>query len=44
MEKVEPGVSADAVGYDREKGTFRNLSCVGNWVKIIDGEGKGEWR
>lgn len=40
---MEPGVSADAVGYDREKGAFRNLSYVGNWVKIIDGKRKGEW-
>ncbi|MFP3951726.1 MAG: DUF4438 domain-containing protein [Candidatus Bathyarchaeia archaeon] len=41
-EKVEPGVSADGIGKDREKGSFRNLSCVGNKVKVIKGEAKGE--
>jgi hypothetical protein len=42
-EKVEPGVSADGVGNAREKGAFRNLSGVGNRVKVIDGEAKGEY-
>lgn len=42
-EKVEPGVSADGVGEDGEKGAFRNLSCIGNRVKVIDGDGKGVW-
>jgi hypothetical protein len=41
-EKVEPGASADGVGNDREKGSFRNLSSVGNKVKIIKGEAKGD--
>jgi len=40
-EKVEPGASADGVGNDREKGSFRNLSSVGNKVKMIKGEAKG---
>jgi len=42
-EKVEPGASADGVGEAREKGAFRNLSCVGNRVRVVDGEAKGEW-
>lgn len=42
-EKVEPGASTDGVGDEREKGAFRNLSCVGNRVKVIGGEAKGEW-
>lgn len=37
-EKVEPGVSADGIGNDREKGAFRNLSCIGNRVKVLEGE------
>jgi hypothetical protein len=41
-EKVEPGASADGVGNDREKGAFRNLSCIGNRVKVMGGEAKGE--
>ena len=41
-EKVEPGASADGVGNDREKGSFRNLSSVGNKLKIIKGEAKGD--
>ena len=41
-EKVEPGASADGIGKDREKGAFRNLSCIGNRVRVIDGEAKGE--
>jgi len=39
-EKVEPGASADGVGNEREKNSFRNLSCIGNQVKIIKGEAK----
>lgn len=42
-ENVEPGVSADGVDNDRAKGGFRNLSNVGNKVKILNGEAKGEW-
>ncbi len=41
-EKVEPGASADGIGNEREKGSFRNLSNVGNKVKIIKGEAKGD--
>ena len=41
-DKVEPGVSSDGIGDDREKGSFRNLSCVGNEVRVIGGEAKGE--
>jgi hypothetical protein len=41
-EKVEPGVSADGIGDDREKGSFRNISCIGNRVKVIKGEAKGK--
>lgn len=40
-EKVEPGVSADGTGEDGEKGSFRNLSCIGNEVKVFGGEAKG---
>ena len=29
-EKVEPGVSADGIGSDREKMSFRNFCCIGN--------------
>jgi len=42
-ENVEPGVSADGTDTDRAKGGFRNLSNVGNKVKILNGEAKGEW-
>ncbi|MCW4036700.1 MAG: DUF4438 domain-containing protein [Candidatus Bathyarchaeota archaeon] len=42
-EKVEPGVSADGVGNDNEKGAFRNLSCIGNRVRVTEGEAKGDW-
>jgi hypothetical protein len=42
-EKVEPGVSADGVGNDGEKGAFRNLSCIGNRVKVLNMEAKGDW-
>jgi hypothetical protein len=41
-EKVEPGVSTDGTGEPREKGSFRNFSCVGNEAKIVKGEAKGE--
>lgn len=41
-EKVEPGVSADGMGGDEDKGSFRNFSCIGNTVKIISGDAKGE--
>ena len=42
-ENVEPGVSADGTDTDRAKGGFRNLSNVGNKVRILSGEAKGEW-
>jgi hypothetical protein len=41
-EKVEPGASADGVGGDEDKGSFRNFSCIGNEVKVISGDAKGE--
>ena len=41
-DKVEPGVSADGTGNDGQKGSFRNFSCIGNQVKIMKGEAKGE--
>ena len=41
-EKVQPGATADGIGNDREKGSFRNLSNVGNEVKVIGGEAKGD--
>jgi len=41
-EKVQPGATADGVGNDREKGSFRNLSNVGNEVRVIAGEAKGD--
>jgi hypothetical protein len=41
-EKVEPGASADGIGEERERNSFRNLTCVGNQVKILGGEAKGE--
>lgn len=41
-EKVEAGASADGVGTEREKNSFRNLSCIGNKVKIIKGEAKNQ--
>ncbi len=41
-EKVEPGVSADGIGTDTEKASFRNLSCVGNKVRVVGGEAKGK--
>jgi hypothetical protein len=40
-DKVEPGVSADGVGSDGEKGSFRNFPCVGNEVKVFGGDAKG---
>ena len=42
-DSLEPGVSSDGVGTDREKGGYRNLSSIGNKVKVISGEAKGEW-
>jgi hypothetical protein len=42
-EKVEAGASADGVGTEREKNSFRNLSCIGNKVKIIKGEAKNQF-
>jgi hypothetical protein len=42
-EKVEPGVSADGVGEEPQKGAFRNLSCIGNKARVVDGEAKGGW-
>ncbi len=41
-EKVEPGVSADGIGNDRAKGSFRNFTCVGNRAKVVKGEAKGK--
>jgi hypothetical protein len=41
-EKVEPGVSADGMGGDEDKGSFRIFSCIGNTVKIISGDAKGD--
>ena len=40
-EKVQSGATADGVGNDREKGSFRSLSCIGNEVRIVDKEAKG---
>jgi hypothetical protein len=42
-DNVEPGVSADGTDTDRAKGGFRNLSNVGNRVKVLGGEAKGKW-
>ena len=41
-EKVEPGVSADGTGSDGEKNSFRSFSCIGNEVRVVGGEAKGE--
>ncbi|UCD45358.1 MAG: DUF4438 domain-containing protein [Candidatus Bathyarchaeota archaeon] len=41
-EKVEPGVSADGIGTDAEKASFRNLSGIGNKVRVVGGEAKGK--
>jgi hypothetical protein len=41
-EKVEPGVSVDGIGDTREKGSFRNFSCIGNKAKVVKGETKGK--
>jgi len=42
-DNVEPGVSADGTDTDRAKGGFRNLSNIGNRVKVLGGEAKGKW-
>jgi hypothetical protein len=42
-DNVEPGVSADGSGTDRSKGGFRNLSNIGNKVRLLSGESKGKW-
>lgn len=42
-DNVEPGVSADGTDNDRAIGGFRNLSNIGNKVRILSGEAKGEW-
>jgi len=44
-EKVEPGASADGVGNDREKGAFRNLSCIGNMARVVGekARARGKW-
>ncbi|RJS90519.1 DUF4438 domain-containing protein [Candidatus Bathyarchaeota archaeon] len=39
-EYLEPGVALEGID-DRAKGALLNLSCVGNEVKVISGEGKG---
>jgi len=41
-EKAEPGASADGLGEDQEKASFRNLTCIGNEARVTDGEAKGE--
>jgi len=40
-EKVESGVSADGIGSDREKMSFRNFCCIGNEARVVSGMGKG---
>jgi len=40
-EKVEPGVSADGIGSDGERGSFRNFCCIGNEAKVMGGMAKG---
>ena len=42
-EKVEPGVSADGIGKDTEKNSFRQFSNIGNRVRVVNGEAKGAW-
>lgn len=42
-EKVEPGVSADGIGKDAEKNSFRQFSNIGNRVRVVNGEAKGAW-
>ncbi|MCD6263742.1 DUF4438 domain-containing protein [Candidatus Bathyarchaeota archaeon] len=35
------GVSADGIGSDREKMSFRNFCCIGNEARVVSGMGKG---
>jgi len=41
-DRAEPGVATDGTGPDSWKTGYRLYSCIGNKVRVLSGEGKGE--